>query len=262
MVKNISEIRNTLKILDESQKESYVQELMADEREGVKKIIESYEKQKQKQEKEKNRIKAMIAFDQDSISEGQIVAGVDEVGRGPLAGPVVAACVIIDSNTVIEGVNDSKKLTQEKREQLYDLIVKKSLYCSIGMIENDVIDKINILNATFQAMTSAINYVSKELNDDSKAIDLILVDGNQKIRDLDIKQQTVISGDSKSYAIACASIVAKVYRDRLMENYDQKYPGYDFASNKGYGTPAHYDGLNTLGFTPIHRRSFCKSLEL
>jgi len=259
MGKNINEIKNTLKILDESQKQSYIEELMTDEREGVKKIIESYEKQKQKQEKEINRIKGMITFDQNSIVAGQIVAGVDEVGRGPLAGPVVAACVVIDSSMVIEGVNDSKKLTQEKREYLYDIIVQNSLYCSIGMIENDVIDKINILNATFLAMTSAINFVSKELKNDGKALDLILVDGNQKIRDLDIKQQTVISGDSKSYAIACASIVAKVYRDRLMEKYDQKYPGYDFASNKGYGTSAHYDGLNNLGFTPIHRKSFCKS---
>lgn len=259
MGKSINEIKNTLKILDESQKQSYIEELMTDEREGVKKIIESYEKQKQKQEKEINRIKGMIGFDQDSIMAGQIVAGVDEVGRGPLAGPVVAACVVIDSSMVIEGVNDSKKLTQEKREYLYDIIVQNSLYCSIGMIENDVIDEINILNATFLAMTSAINFVSKELKNDGKALDLILVDGNQKIRDLDIKQQTVISGDSKSYAIACASIVAKVYRDRLMEKYDQKYPGYDFASNKGYGTSAHYDGLNNLGFTPIHRKSFCKS---
>ncbi|MGB5823133.1 MAG: ribonuclease HII [Proteocatella sp.] len=259
MGKSINEIKNTLKILDESQKQNYIEELMTDEREGVKKIVESYEKQKQKQEKEINRIKGMITFDQDSITPGQIVAGVDEVGRGPLAGPVVAACVVIDSSMVIEGVNDSKKLTQEKREYLYDIIVQNSLYCSIGMIENDVIDKINILNATFLAMTSAINFVSKELKNDGKAIDLILVDGNQKIRDLDIKQQTVIGGDGISYAIACASIVAKVYRDRLMEKYDQKYPGYDFASNKGYGTSAHYDGLNNLGFTPIHRKSFCKS---
>lgn len=259
MGKNITEIKKELKILDEPQRQSYIEELRADTREGVKKIIEAYEKQKQKQEKEIERIKGMIAFDQNTITMGQTVAGVDEVGRGPLAGPVVAACVVIDSETVIEGVNDSKKLTQEKREQLYDLIVKNSLYCSIGMIENDVIDEINILNATFLAMTSAINFVSKELKDDGKAIDLVLVDGNQKIRDLDIKQQTVISGDSKSYAIACASIVAKVYRDRLMEKYDQKYPGYDFASNKGYGTSAHYDGLNNLGFTPIHRKTFCKS---
>ena len=257
---SISEIKIRLDSLDEISREEYVRELMADERSGVKKITETYQRQKAKAEKEQARIGAMIEFDHSFASEGMIVAGVDEVGRGPLAGPVVAACVVIDRDAMIEGVNDSKKLSQEKREYLYDIIVKKSRHCSIGIIENDVIDRINILNSTFLAMSSAINHVSKELSEKGSRIDIVLVDGNQKIKDLDIRQETVVGGDARSYAIACASIVAKVYRDRLMKNYDKKYPGYDFAGNKGYGTASHYEGLKMLGFTPIHRISFCKSV--
>ena len=257
---SISEIKIRLESLDEISREEYVRELMADERSGVKKITESYLRNKAKAEKEQARIRSMIEFDHSFAAEGMIIAGVDEVGRGPLAGPVVAACVVIEREAIIEGVNDSKKLSQEKREYLYDIIVKKSRHCSIGIIENDVIDSINILNSTFLAMNSAINHVSKELSEKGSRIDVVLVDGNQKIKDLDIRQETIVSGDSRSYVIACASIVAKVYRDRLMENYDKKYPGYDFADNKGYGTASHYEGLKRLGFTPIHRRSFCKSV--
>lgn len=257
---SISEIKSILNSFNELQKEDYIRELMSDERSGVKKIIESYNKQKIRTEIEYSRLRSMTDFDDSYSGNGIILAGVDEVGRGPLAGPVVAACVVIDGDDVIEGINDSKKLTPEKREYLYDIIVKKSRYCAIGMIENDVIDQINILNATFLAMTSAINHVSKEISQDGGKLDLVLVDGNQKIKDLDVMQETVVSGDCKSYAIACASIVAKVYRDRLMQNYDKKYPGYDFAGNKGYGTASHYEGLNKQGFTPIHRKSFCKSV--
>lgn len=257
---SINDIKNTIKSLEGEALENYINSLKADQRQGVQKLIESYYKQKEKAEKEVKRIKNMIAFDQDNINESEIVAGVDEVGRGPLAGPVVAACVIMDTNYIIEGVNDSKKLSHEKREQLYDLIVKNSKYCAIGLVENDKIDEINILNATFLAMRSAINHISNEMKTDNKKIDLILVDGNQNIKGLEIAQKTVVSGDSKSYSIACASIVAKVYRDRLMEKYDLQYPGYDFAQNKGYGTASHYDGLENLGLTPIHRKTFCKSM--
>lgn len=256
---SISEIKNTISTLEGKALEEYIESLMKDERQGVKKLIQSYQKQQEKAEKEYQRIKTMIEFDSLN-ADGALVAGVDEVGRGPLAGPVVAACVVMDTNTPIEGVNDSKKLTHEKRAFLYDKIVKGSIYCAIGVVDNKKIDEINILNATFLAMKSAIEHVSNEMEKDEKRIELVLVDGNQNIRDLDITQKTVVSGDSRSYSIACASIVAKVYRDRLMEKYELEYPGYDFAQNKGYGTAAHYEGLEKLGFTPIHRKSFCKSL--
>lgn len=257
---SINDIKNTVKSLEGEALENYIHSLQDDKRQGVQNLIQSYQKQKQKHAKEIARISAMIEFDKNSINKVGFVAGVDEVGRGPLAGPVVAGCVIMDQNIVIEGVNDSKKLSHEKREQLYDIIVKNSKYCAIGLVENEKIDEINILNATFLAMKSAINHVSNEMGAENQSIQLILVDGNQTIKGLDIAQKTVVSGDSKSYAIACASIIAKVYRDRLMEKYDLQYPGYDFAQNKGYGTASHYEGLEKLGFTPIHRRSFCKSL--
>lgn len=262
MKNSIAEIKNKLSSLEGKAKSEYIIELKDDNREGVKKIIQSYENALIKRAKEIERIKTLIDFDYNCITSGQIVAGVDEVGRGPLAGPVVAACVVMDKNTIIEGVNDSKKLSKEKREELYGKIVKASLNCSIGLVDNEIIDEINILNATFLAMKSAIDFVEKELSEKNQKIDLVLVDGNQNIKDIEQKQKTVVQGDSKSYAIACASIVAKVYRDRLMEDYDVKYPGYDFASNKGYGTANHYQGLNNKGFCEIHRRSFCKNLDI
>lgn len=260
MSTSINDIKNTVKSLKGEALETYIHSLQDDKRQGVQNIIQSYQKQKEKHEKEIARINAMIEFDRNSLNKAGFIAGIDEVGRGPLAGPVVTACVVMDEATVIEGVNDSKKLSHEKREQLYDIIVKQSKYCAIGLVENEKIDEINILNATFMAMRSAISHVSNEMEKDDRQIGLILVDGNQAIKGLEIAQKTVVSGDSKSYSIACASIVAKVYRDRLMEKYDLQYPGYDFAQNKGYGTEAHYEGLKKLGFTPIHRKSFCKSL--
>lgn len=260
MSTSINDIKNTVKSLEGEALETYIHSLQDDKRQGVQNIIQSYQKQKEKHEKEIARINAMIEFDRNSLNKAGFIAGIDEVGRGPLAGPVVTACVVMDESSVIEGVNDSKKLSHEKREQLYDIIVKHSKYCAIGLVENEKIDEINILNATFLAMRSAISHVSNEMEKDDRQIDLILVDGNQAIKGLEIAQKTVVSGDSKSYSIACASIVAKVYRDRLMEKYDLQYPGYDFAQNKGYGTEAHYEGLKKLGFTPIHRKSFCKSL--
>lgn len=261
MKTSITEIKTKLYTLEAKEKQDYINFLRDDDRKGIQTLVTSYEKELVKKAKEIERVKALIEFDQETI-QGQLVAGVDEVGRGPLAGPVVAACVIMDPKIVIEGVDDSKKLTKEKREELYTKIVNQSMYCSIGLIENDVIDEINILNATFLAMKSAIEFVEKELNEQGKTINLVLVDGNQMIKNIEQNQKTVVQGDSKSFAIACASIVAKVYRDRLMEDYDQKYPGYDFSSNKGYGTANHYQGLNTQGFCKIHRKSFCKNLDM
>lgn len=180
------------------------------------------------------------------------ICGVDEAGRGPLCGPVAAAAVIMPEGTFIDGVNDSKKLSEKKREELYELIIKEAVSYHVCLIDNDEIDRINILNATLKAMEEAINGL------DVKA-DFALIDGNQN-RGITTPNRTVVKGDSKSYSIACASILAKVTRDRLMEVYDKQYPQYGFLKHKGYGTKAHYEAIEAYGITPIHRKSFLKKL--
>ena len=176
------------------------------------------------------------------------IAGVDEVGRGPLAGPVVAAAVILPEDFDILGVNDSKKLTEKRREELYEKIMDTALAISIGMRDCRRIDEVNILNATKEAMADAVRNLN--LRPDIVLIDALVLE------DPEIPQMGIVKGDSKSISIAAASIIAKVTRDRMMVDYAEKYPGYAFEKNKGYGTKAHYEGLDRLGACPIHRRSF------
>ncbi len=180
------------------------------------------------------------------------ICGVDEAGRGPLCGPVAAAAVIMPRDSLIEGVNDSKKLTEKKREALYEEIVQKAIAYHVCLIDNEEIDKINILNATLKAMEGAINGLKIKA-------DFALIDGNQN-RGITTPSKTVVKGDSKSYSIACASILAKVTRDRLLEEYDALYPEYGFSKHKGYGTKAHYEAILKYGITPIHRRTFLKKI--
>lgn len=180
--------------------------------------------------------------------EARLIAGVDEAGRGPLAGPVIAAAVILPEGFSETGINDSKKLTEKQRERLYGIITEQAAAVSIGIKDNNTIDEINILNATKLAMRDAVNNLSIKP-------ELVLVDA-VSIPDLDIRQTGIIKGDEASLSIAAASIIAKVTRDRIMAEYDAVYPGYAFASNKGYGTKAHYEGLDAHGPCPIHRRSF------
>ena len=177
-----------------------------------------------------------------------IIAGVDEVGRGCLFGPVVAACVILPENYNIEGINDSKKLSKKIREELYEKLVNETIY-SVSIISNEIIDEINILNASKKAMINAINEVNKQIK-----IDYVLIDAVKL--DLNIPSESIIKGDQKSASIAAASIIAKVYRDRLIEEYDKIYPYYDLASNKGYPTKKHLEGLEKYGITPLHRLSY------
>ena len=176
------------------------------------------------------------------------ICGIDEVGRGPLAGPVVAGAVILPKDDMILYLNDSKKLSEKKREMLYDEIMNRAVATGIGMASPARIDEINILQATYEAMRMAI--------DNLKVRPDILLNDAVTIPQIDILQVPIIKGDAKSISIAAASIIAKVTRDRLMVEYDKVLPGYDFASNKGYGTKAHIAGLKELGPTPIHRRSF------
>lgn len=181
-----------------------------------------------------------------------IICGVDEAGRGPLAGPVYAAAVILPSDCVIEGLNDSKKLTEKKREALFDEIKEKALAYSIASADEKEIDEINILNATFLAMKRAIASLSVRP-------DLALIDGNQKPH-TDIEEVTVIKGDAKSMSIAAASVLAKVSRDRFMLEMAEKYPQYEFARHKGYGTKLHYEKIAQYGVCDIHRRTFLKKI--
>lgn len=176
------------------------------------------------------------------------IAGVDEVGRGPLAGPVVAAAVILPPDFDLLGVNDSKKLSEKRREELFDQIMDRAVAVSIGMRDQQVIDDINILNATKQAMADAIRGLDPQP-------DIVLIDALE-LDDIAIPQRGIVKGDAKSVSIAAASIIAKVTRDRMMVDYAAQYPGYAFEKNKGYGTKAHYEGLDRLGTCPIHRRSF------
>ena len=180
------------------------------------------------------------------------IAGVDEAGRGPLAGPVVCACVVmpLDEDKIIDGINDSKKLTEKKRNELYDKIINTAVSYSIVQVDKDTIDDINILNATKQGMKMAI----KNLNIEPY---IVLIDAVKL--DIDQKQESIIKGDAKSYNIAAASILAKVYRDRLMLDYAKQYPQYGFEKHKGYGTKYHIDALKQNGACPIHRRTFIKN---
>ena len=202
-------------------------------------------------ESETKRINQMLQIERKLYDLGfNNICGVDEAGRGPLCGPVVAAAVILPKDCIIEGVNDSKKLSEKKREMLYDEIIKNALAVGVGMCDQDVIDEINILNATKKAMCEAIDNLKEKP-------DYVLIDGNQKI-DIKFPQDIVVKGDSKSESIAAASIIAKVTRDRIMLEYDKKYPEYGFAKHKGYGTKAHIQAIEKYGITPIHRISFCR----
>ena len=199
-------------------------------------------------------------------SSAKYIAGVDEVGRGPLAGPVVTACVILPEDFDVLGVDDSKKLSEKKREELYDVILEKAVAWGIGRADNHLIDEINILEATKVAMKEAVINADRMLREKTAAetgmeqgIDHILFDA-MTIRDIEIPQTSLIKGDAKSLSIAAASIIAKVTRDREMVEYHKQYPDYAFDSNKGYGTKAHYEGIEKKGITPIHRKSFLKNV--
>ncbi len=190
-----------------------------------------------------------------------LIAGVDEVGRGSLAGPVVAAACIFDRDVDIVGIDDSKKLSEKKREQFFDEIKDKALAYGIGEASCEVIDEINILEATKLAMKRAIDEADKMLESKGRDRIQIVIFDAVKINDLKKEQISVIKGDQTYFSVAAASILAKVTRDKLMKEYDKVYPEYRFASNKGYGTKAHYEGIKKAGITEIHRKSFLKNLD-
>lgn len=222
----------------------------ADERAGVRKEIEKAQKKLEALDSERKRIEGLKVYEKKYESFGYI-CGIDEVGRGPLAGPVVAGAVILPRDCQILYINDSKKLTEKKREELYDVILREAVAVGIGYSSPERIDEINILQATYEAMREAISKLG--VTPDILLNDAVTIPG------VECRQVPIIKGDAKSISIGAASIVAKVTRDRLMVEYDRVFPEYGFASNKGYGAAVHIEALKKYGPTPIHRRSFIKS---
>lgn len=225
-----------------------------DSRDAVQKLLIRYEKKHTKYLEELARLEQILSYERQAYEKGYTyVCGIDEAGRGPLAGPVVAAAVILPPNKKIMYLNDSKQVSAKLREQLYDTIMEEAIGVGVGIVSPARIDEINILQATYEAMRYAVAELAQQP-------EVLLVDA-VKIPELDLLQVPIVKGDAKSMSIAAASIIAKVTRDRMMVMYDELYPQYGFAEHKGYGSRKHYDALHAYGVSPIHRRSFLKSMD-
>ena len=243
----IKEVKERLAMIDELDHPLF-EELILDGRAGVQAAISKRKRELQKQVDEDLRLEKMLAYEKELYAQGiDLIAGVDEVGRGPLAGPVVAAGVILPKACKIPGLNDSKKIPKSKHKAIYEAVLQNAIAIGIGVKDNHVIDQVNIYEATKLAMMEAIGQLEPQPQH-------LLIDAMKL--DLPISQTSIIKGDANSLSIAAASIVAKVTRDQMMEEFDCEYPGYDFTQNAGYGTANHLAGLHKLGVTPIHRRSF------
>lgn len=254
-MKNINEIDFEFKTCPGNELKELLKKYAFDERSGVKKICDKYSKKLGKYYRELNRLKELSRYENYYFDSGlKTVAGLDEVGRGPLAGPVVACCVVLKKGTLIEGVNDSKKLSEKRRIQIFWDIKKKAADIGMGIVDERTIDKINIANAAKQAMTEAFNNLAKR--PDVLLIDYVSLEG------LDCVQESIVKGDEKCISIGAASIVAKVMRDEMMHNYAKEYPEYHFDKNKGYGSKEHFKAIKEHGPCPIHRRSFLKGSKL
>lgn len=228
-----------------------IKQYESDERSGVQKLITQYRKKYKQHEVLSDEWAMRMAFD-EVFEKHEILVGVDEVGRGPLAGPVVAAAVVLPSEAEILGLKDSKKLSYAQKEELFVAIKEQAIAIGVGIVNAERIDEINILQATFEAMRQALDQIGIDYT-------TILVDGNKEIPGIEMTQHAIIGGDNKSASIAAASVIAKVTRDRMMEEYAVLYPGYDWESNKGYGSQKHYEGIHQKGITPLHRKSFLKN---
>ena len=246
-MKTIGEIKEEFSAAREADWNAICQMYEIDLRSGVQKLVQQYRKKLDALEKEKLRMEQMMQFEHKYEHLGYL-CGIDEVGRGPLAGPVVACAVILPKDCDILWLNDSKKLTAKKREELYDVILEGAVSVGIGMASPERIDEINILQATYEAMRQAISKLSVQPQ--------LFLNDAVTIPEVQIPQVPIIKGDAKSVSIAAASIVAKVTRDRMMEEYDKVLPEYGFASNKGYGSAAHIEALKKYGPSPIHRKTF------
>lgn len=247
---NIGEIRERFKTAGCEELPELIDLYENDGRTGVQKLIASAKKRLEALDRERERIEKLRVYE-EKYGECEYICGVDEAGRGPLAGPVVAGAVILPKGCRILYINDSKQLSEKKREELYDVIRKEAVAYAVGYATPERIDSINILQATYEAMRDAVGQLSPQPD--------ILLNDAVTIPGIGIKQVPIIKGDAKSITIGAASIIAKVVRDRLMKEYDRVFPQYDFAGNKGYGSAAHIEALKKYGPTPIHRRSFIKN---
>ncbi len=245
----IQEIKTILKNASIEELRILIPQFDADERAGVLKLLESAKKRVEAFDAEVLRTNAMKEYER-KYEKCRYICGIDEVGRGPLAGPVVAAAVVLPKDTDIYYLNDSKQLSEKKREQLYEEIMEKAVAVGIGFADEQCIDEINILQADYVAMRKAVSELTVTPD--------ILLNDAVIIPEVDIMQESIIKGDTKSVSIAAASIVAKVTRDRFMVEMDKKYPGYDFAGNKGYGSARHIQALKEIGPCDIHRRTFIR----
>lgn len=249
-MESIAQIRDRIKACPETELAALLAEYASDEREGVRRLAEAGRRRIAAYEKEVARTEAMWHYER-LYPDREFIGGIDEVGRGPLAGPVVAACVILPKDCKLLYINDSKQLSEKKREELYDRIMEEAVAVGIGSVSHEEIDRINILQATFCAMREAIAQLS--VQPDQLLVDAVHIPG------IAIPQRGIIKGDANSISIAAASIIAKVTRDRYMAEMDARYPGYGFASNKGYGSAEHIAAIRELGPCEIHRRSFIHS---
>lgn len=249
--KSVNEIKNEfMHTEDEAGRKALFCLYAADERKSVQELLEKMRRNDAKLEAEKQRVEAMCEYEK-KYSSYEYICGIDEAGRGPLAGPVVAGAVILPKDCRIMYINDSKKLSAKRRDELFEEIQEKAVAFGVGIIQHDRIDEINILQATYEAMRAAI--------DSLKTTPDLLLNDAVTIPDMLIQQVPIIKGDAKSQSIAAASILAKVTRDRLMEAYDAIYPEYGFAGHKGYGSAAHIEAIKKYGPCPIHRRTFIKN---
>ena len=248
----LKQIDESIKIMDIDKAVEELELLRKEYGEKLDKLVLKYQKKKASFDKEFLRYDSMCQYEKDGYKKGfRFIAGVDEVGRGPLAGPVVAAAVILPEGIFISGINDSKKLSQKQRNELFDLIMEKSVDVNIGMVGEKEIDEINILNATKKAMKIAINGLANKP-------DLLLTDAVE-LEGMDMEQRSIIKGDTLSISIAAASIIAKVTRDKIIDEMDSLYPNYGFTRHKGYGTSEHINSIKKYGICPIHRISFTKN---
>lgn len=250
MEQKINDIRNTLQAATIQELPVFISQYEMDSRAGVRNLVDKAKKQLLAYEKELARTEKMKKYEKQ-YSEYDFICGIDEVGRGPLAGPVVAAAVILPKDCGLLYLNDSKQLSEKKREELYEKIMEQAVAVGVGYNSPERIDEINILQATYEAMREAVHGL--------RVVPDLLLNDAVTIPGLDMRQIPIIKGDAKSISIAAASIVAKVTRDRLMVQYDEVFPGYGFASNKGYGAESHIEALKTLGSCPIHRKTFIKN---
>ena len=250
----IREIYNSIGKTDEDALKAFIHEYKQDERAGVRSIAAMAQKSLDRLHQERERLEKMRSYERDCEQKGYtLICGIDEAGRGPLAGPVVAGAVILPKDCEILGLNDSKKLSHKRREELYDEVTDKALAWGAGVIGPARIDEINILQADYEAMCEAIGQL--------QIMPQILLNDAVTIPQVKLPQVSIIHGDAKSVSIAAASIIAKVTRDRMMAEYDSLFPEYGFAEHKGYGTAAHYEAIKKYGPCMIHRKSFLRNLD-